>query len=413
MDKKKLGMIILCGAGVLLVVIVVVLMLSGGKGGRAAAKDAAVAEQNAYPVIPAGEGEKLPESKREMYKLNRGGDRIDDYWNSIAGEGDAKTDDPLADMTRSKGSGRSYSEVTDVKAAMDAMASAGESETSDRQQRELEYMRYKMERDEANRKHVNDMMGQMMAITQHQADETAKAGKDAGKEEPKEAEPVVEHRESVELPGVEVRRSGMVSSVEDEFSSIRSSGISSLDGTDDEFAVDESYPFKCMFVRQEKLKSGARVAVRLLEDMVINGQLIPANTHLMASCSISDRLDLTIASIEFNGRIIPFGYDAYDATDGVRGIFCPDIEEKKTSQAARMGGQMALTGARSYLGRLAGDALQVGSIFMSGSGKERTVTVPAGYQFYIVKSQNGRANAGRGRKDAKATIEDAMSGLSF
>ena len=79
-------------------------------------------------------------------------------------------------------------------------------------------------------------------------------------------------------------------------------------------------PFKCMFVRDQKITSGQRVTLRLLEDYNQDGVRIPANTHLAAICKIGDRLELQVRSLEMNGRIIPLALDAYD-TDGMQGIY--------------------------------------------------------------------------------------------
>ena len=160
-----------------------------------------------------------------------------------------------------------------------------------------------------------------------------------------------------------------------------------MEGASEQFFVDEEYPFKCMFVRSGKLKSGERVSVRLLEDMVIDGQLVPKNTHLMAVCSIGSRLDLNVSSIDLGGKIISLDYDAYD-NDGTKGIYCPGISDKTVSQAAGT----AVSGARSRLtsriGRAAQDVVSTGLSLITLSGGETAVQVPAGYQFYLVKSRN-------------------------
>lgn len=179
---------------------------------------------------------------------------------------------------------------------------------------------------------------------------------------------------------VSVRKSSAMSSLEG-----GNSGFSSL--TDDEtVSTDEEYPFECMFVREEKLHNGSRVSVRLLEDMVVGGVLIPKNTHLMATCNISNRLELTVNSIEMNSKIYSLGYDAYD-NDGSKGIYCPDLnaQARKTAKSQGLSTIGSLIGGR--VGRLASTAVTTGvSIAQSKSG-EVTVTVPSGYRFFIVKSK--------------------------
>jgi hypothetical protein len=195
-----------------------------------------------------------------------------------------------------------------------------------------------------------------------------------------------EPRDRIDVDRVMVRRSGSVTTMEEGFSTVTTSGVSSLDGDDEPLFTDEAYPFKCMFVRSGKLKSGERVSVRLLEDMVIDGQLVPRNTHLMAVCSIGSRLDLNVASIDLGGKIIHLDYDAYD-NDGTKGIYCPGISDKTTSKAAGT----AVSGARgrltSRVGRAAQAVVYTGLSLITLSGDETAVQVPAGYQFYLVKSK--------------------------
>ena len=100
-----------------------------------------------------------------------------------------------------------------------------------------------------------------------------------------------------------------------------------------------------MFVRDQKLVNGQRVTLRLLEDLTVDGVSIPANTHLSAICKISDRLELSVRSLELGGRIVPLFLEAYDGDTVIR------------------------TGA---------------TIAKSATG-EVSVNVVSGYEFYLVK----------------------------
>lgn len=163
-------------------------------------------------------------------------------------------------------------------------------------------------------------------------------------------------------------------------------GFSSLSMDDDKVPTDEKYPFECMFVRAEKVRNGSRVSVRLLEDMVGGGTLIPKNTHLMAMCAISERLNLTVSSVEMNSKIYQLGYEAYD-TDGGKGIYCPDLggDTRRSVKSRGFSAIGQVIGGR--MARLASEAVQTGvSVAQSKSG-EVTVSVPSGYRFFIVRKQ--------------------------
>ena len=182
----------------------------------------------------------------------------------------------------------------------------------------------------------------------------------------------------------DVRRSDAVSSLDDGWDD---GGISSLDSPGSAMDADGMHPFKCMFVREEKIKSGQRVSIRLLEDMVIGSTLIPKNSHLMATCQIGGRLELEIANVEIQGRILSLGYEAYD-TDGTRGIYCPDAQDNVQQTARSRGTTLAGTALRSRVGRVAGDVISTGISLIESSTGERTVTVPSGYTFFIVRKMN-------------------------
>ena len=179
-----------------------------------------------------------------------------------------------------------------------------------------------------------------------------------------------------------VRRTSAMSSLND----TEGGGFSSLTDDDQTVPTDSQYPFECMFVRETKIRDGSRVSVRLLEDMVVGGTLIPKNTHLMAMCSISQRLELSITSVEMNSHIYALGYEAYDS-DGAKGIYCPDIggDTRQRVQSRGISSIGRIIGGR--MGRLASDAVQTGVSVAQTKTGEVTVTVPAGYRFFIVKQQ--------------------------
>ena len=179
---------------------------------------------------------------------------------------------------------------------------------------------------------------------------------------------------------------------EDGPESIDLSAVGASDGIvsylDDEPSEGVGYgvrPFRCMFVRDQKLTSGQRVTLRLLEEYSADGVRIPANTHLSAICKIGDRLELSVRSLELNGRIVPLALDAYD-TDGLPGIYCP---ETASSKASRQASDDAISTAGRTFGGLVGDlantVLRTGATIAKSATGELSVSVVNGYEFYLVK----------------------------
>lgn len=172
------------------------------------------------------------------------------------------------------------------------------------------------------------------------------------------------------------------------------SAVGSSDGIisylDDEPSEGVGYgvrPFRCMFVRDQKIKSGQRVTVRLLEDYADGSVQIPANTHLQAICKIGDRLELSVRSLELNGRILPLALDAYDS-DGLPGIYCPETSAAKNARKAS--DDAIATAGRTFgglVGDLANTVLRTGATIAKSATGEVSVSVVSGYEFYLVKNE--------------------------
>ena len=153
------------------------------------------------------------------------------------------------------------------------------------------------------------------------------------------------------------------------------------------YSSSAKVPFRCMFVKDQKLVDGQRVTVRLMEDYVADGVFVPANTHLAAVCKVSDRLELSVRSVEMNGRIIPLQLVAYDI-DGMAGIYCPETSSSRNSRRASSD---AISAANSTFGGLVGDlantVLRTGATIAKSASGELSVKVVSGYEFYLVKSE--------------------------
>lgn len=65
-------------------------------------------------------------------------------------------------------------------------------------------------------------------------------------------------------------------------------------------------------------------AISFMDDLTVSGLSVPRNTHLMATCHLSNRLELEFANIEIGGKILALGFEA-DDIDGSKGIYCPDV----------------------------------------------------------------------------------------
>jgi len=357
MEQKK-------KAGIILAVFAATVLLLVGLNAVKDKKESGGEDQqngNVYSSIPDAELQEIKDSKSDAYMTSSG---IEDYWNDC--------EDEYAEANEEKNTENGSSNESGDRATSKDLFGSDDSQKNGSKVSSSgggnPYRESAAEREQRHQKRREE------AIELADRIQKGNSQDDAIEEEPTP--------ETIAIPSPEVRRSDIISSLDDNWSD---SGISSLDDKESIISADEQHPFKCMFVREEKIKSGQRVSVRLLEDIVVGGILIPKNSHLMASCTINRRLEMEIANIEMQGRILALGYEAFD-TDGTKGIYCPDTGNAGKTVKNR-GTSLAGTALSSRVGRLASDVVTTGVSLIESATGERTVSVPAGYTFFIVKKK--------------------------
>lgn len=159
-------------------------------------------------------------------------------------------------------------------------------------------------------------------------------------------------------------------------------------------SAGDSRPVKTTFLKDERLVSGQRVIMRLMDDLYLaDGTMIPANTHITGTCSIGSRLGIVISSLNYGGRILNISLRVYD-NDGTEGIYCPKVAEKRQ---VRSGESIAKNGISSVaqgvasvftgnnmIGRAAGQMMNSATMLMDKKGNV-SVSVSSGYEFYVLE----------------------------
>lgn len=343
MDKNK---IILYGAAVAFVAITVCMFFPGKKKEETSTE---TKPKNEVAEIPEGDTQEITTSKMEAYQRSNRNSVATEYWLNATEEEKSmddlrKSSDELFKPTQTQPV--TYSPPTYTQPYRETP-----------QEREARHKRRQEEAIELAERMAAEQNGNEADLMELMVE--------------KEVEPV---QTKVSRP------SASITSLDDDFSS---SGVSSLDDETDLLIENDSQPFKCMFARESKVKNGQRVSVILLEDIMVSGIPVPKNTHLMASCKLSGRLELEFENIEIGGRILHLGYEAYDV-DGSRGIYCPDVSTAG-QQARSRGSNIISSTLTGRMGRIASEVLSTGVSIAQSAGGEVTVSVPAGYTFYIVK----------------------------
>ena len=354
MEDAKKKWYLFAAMGVILVgllAVVWMMVFAPSRGGSEAGSG------SAFSVIPEGEAQRLEESKSKVYRGS-----TEDYYAMLDTVDPAAEDIPLtsdspapapvsspAVPTPEAAAERVFGSPSSEPVSSPRRSSGGGGAARPRTDEErLDYDRRRVEM-------VRDV------LTGGNASEAT--------EETVSAEPV-----AIDLSAVG-SSDGIISTLDDE----PSDGVGYGDGV--------LRPFRCMFVRDQKLVNGQRVSLRLLEDYVDGGVRIPANTHLSAICKIGDRLELSVRSLEMNGRIVTLALDAYD-TDGLQGIYCPETASSRNSRKAA---DDAVSTAGQTFGGLVGDiastVIRTGASIAKSATGEVSVSVVSGYEFYLVKSE--------------------------
>ncbi|WP_214072590.1 conjugative transposon protein TraM [Mucilaginibacter sp. dw_454] len=160
-------------------------------------------------------------------------------------------------------------------------------------------------------------------------------------------------------------------------------------GLDDNAVADSSALPAIPAVVQETqtVTTGATIKLRLTEDVMVNGTLIPKNNFVYGSCNIDgERLKISITGIRYNNSVFPVGLSVYDL-DALEGIRVPGaIGRDASKEGADRGVQsMQLMSLDPSLGAQAASAgLEAVKGFASKKVKLVRVTVKAGYPVLLL-----------------------------
>jgi len=143
------------------------------------------------------------------------------------------------------------------------------------------------------------------------------------------------------------------------------------------------------------IRAGSTVQLRLLEAVRIDGVTIPRYTPLYGLATISGmRLQVTVSSVEYGGRIFAVEAVAYDF-DGQPGLNVPNSRERTAlKEALASVGQTAGTSVnvtrsagQQVLSELARGGLQASSQYVAGKLREVKITLKANHQLLLISKE--------------------------
>lgn len=163
----------------------------------------------------------------------------------------------------------------------------------------------------------------------------------------------------------------------------KQTGFYSLNASSDN---DSQNTIAAVVHETQTLVNGSTVKLRLLNDIFINGTLIPKDAFVFGIANLSgERLQITIGSIRHGNSLFPVALSVYDL-DGLDGIYIPgaitrDVAKQSADRSLQ---NIWLAGASpSWEAQAAGAGIEAVKSLVSKKVKLVKVTVKAGYQVLL------------------------------
>lgn len=201
-------------------------------------------------------------------------------------------------------------------------------------------------------------------------------------------------------------RTALISDPANERSSLSERGKNNFTGLETRnrfFDINDNAPqetdlgaaIQAVIHQTQTLVSGQSVKMRLVDDIYVNGVLIPAGNFIYGKASLNgERLKLEIDHVQYKNRLFPVAMSVY-AMDGIEGI---QIESSLTRDAAKDGADRALQNVQlmtldpSLAAQAAGTGVEIAKGLFSKKAKLIRVTVKAGHPVLLLDHKAEQEN---------------------
>lgn len=167
--------------------------------------------------------------------------------------------------------------------------------------------------------------------------------------------------------------------------------VNTFYGLDNGATENKTTAIAATIPEEQVLVNGATIKLQLLNDVYIQGVLVPRNQLLYGTASLKgERLDITITSIGYNGQLLPMSLSVYDM-DGQQGLYIPGaITRDVAKQSADQGIETLNFGTYdASLGAQAASAgIQAAKTLIGKKVKLVKVTVRSGYRVWLKDMNN-------------------------
>ncbi|MFT4152236.1 conjugative transposon protein TraM [Parafilimonas sp.] len=159
--------------------------------------------------------------------------------------------------------------------------------------------------------------------------------------------------------------------------------------------IDSQNAIQAVIHETQTVVDGSIVKLRLLNDVFINGVLIPKDNFVFGIASLNgERLSIRINSIRYKNSLFPVALSVYDM-DGLDGIYIPgaitrDVAKQSAERSIQALGLTSLD--PSWQAQAAGAGIEAAKTLFSQKVKLIKVTVKAGYQVLLRDEKQKQAN---------------------
>ena len=208
-------------------------------------------------------------------------------------------------------------------------------------------------------------------------------------------EPTKQRRDSRQSVMRPVREGEVEASTLDpraDFTAERNLGFLTAEGRT---AASDAPTVRACVAATQVIRAGSTVRLRLLEAVRIDGTVIPRNTPVYGTATISGmRLQVVVSSVEYNGRIFAVEASAYDL-DGQPGLNVPNSRERtalkdalaSVGQTAGTSVSVTHSAGQQVLSELARGGLQASSRYIAEKLREVKITLKANHQLLLISKE--------------------------
>ena len=134
----------------------------------------------------------------------------------------------------------------------------------------------------------------------------------------------------------------------------------------------------------QTVKVGSTLKMHLLQDMTINGTVIPKNSFIYGTVSFTgERMTVKVSSVRLSNSIYPVNLDVYDR-DGILGIYVPgNINAEAKGDMTEAGITEVNPTGVGFIGSATRAVISAGKSVISKKVRTQKATVRTNYKIYL------------------------------